>query len=73
MKLLYGFFVLIPGLFLPLLALAYGPGRMGDGMMGNWFSSGMGAIGLFMMLIWVLLVVLLILAILALIKYLWKK
>lgn len=56
-----------------MLALANGPGRMGDGTMGNGFSSGMGAMGLLMMLLWVLLVVFLVLAILAISKYLWKK
>ncbi|OHY73515.1 hypothetical protein [Marinobacter sp. AC-23] len=63
-------FILMMGLFLPLSALADGPGRMGDGMMGGDMILGMGT---FMMVIWLFLIALLVLAILALIKYLRKK
>lgn len=60
--------LLMLGLFLPVLAFAQAPGRMGDGMM-----PGMGIMGIFMIIIWILLIVLLVLAILALIKYLREK
>ena len=62
--------MLMAGLFLPLFALADGPGRMGDGTWGDNMMHGLGGTGLFMTVIMILLVVLLVLVILALIKYL---
>lgn len=70
MKIFEKLFILMAGLFLPIFALADGPGRMGDGMMGGDMMLGMG---IFMMVIWLLLIALLVLAILALIKYLRSK
>ncbi|MBK1872627.1 hypothetical protein FE848_05270 [Marinobacter sp. 1-3A] len=70
MKIYEKLIILMTGIFLPLSALAYGPGRMGDGIMGGDMMMGMG---IFMMVVWLLLIVLLVLAILALIKYLRNK
>lgn len=73
MKVFEKLFILMMGLFLPLSALADGPGRMGEGTMGGNMMQGMGGMTIFMMIIMILLVVLLVLAILALIKYLRSK
>lgn len=65
--------MLIAAFFLPAMALAEGPGQMGNGMMDSHMMPGMGGMGIFMVIICILLIILLVLAILALIKYLRKK
>lgn len=73
MRYLDKLFFLMLGLFFPALAFAQAAGRVENGMMDGWMTSGMGIMGIFMMIIWLLLIVLLVLAILALIKYLRGK